>query len=165
MQVGVLVSRISSALARSASLSDCACQERPRAADSVFVHTRLTPTSASAGGGVRIVPSRTIAILAVEVSLTLGVDRGALVVPSASVQPGQKGTIAWVVRGDGTVEARPVLVSRSTDRWAVVSSGLKAGESVVTDGQIRLSPGARVEASVDEAYRGGLAAASDGARP
>jgi multidrug efflux system membrane fusion protein len=99
----------------------------------------------------------------VEVSLTLGVERGALVVPSASVQPGQKGAIAWVVRPDGTVEARPVTVARSTDRWAVLSAGVKPGESVVTDGQIRLSPGARVEASPDEGYKAGPGA--PGGRP
>lgn len=101
----------------------------------------------------------------VDVSLTLGVERGALVVPSASVQPGQKGPVVWVVRADRTVEARPVTVARSTDRWAVLKEGVKPGDSVVTDGQIRLSPGTRVEASTDDGYRDGLAKPGPGGHP
>ena len=87
----------------------------------------------------------------VDVSLTLGVDRDALVVPAAAVSPGQKGSIVWVVKADGTVEARPVTVARSDDHVAILSAGVKVGETVVTDGQIRLSPGARVEPTVDQA--------------
>jgi multidrug efflux system membrane fusion protein len=50
-----------------------------------------------------------------------------------------------VVKPDQTVESRPVTVARSVDNEAVVAAGLAPGERVVTDGQLRLSPGARVD--------------------
>lgn len=94
----------------------------------------------------------------VDVTLVLGIEKGAMVVPAPAVLPGQKGTYVYLVKGDGTVEARPVAVARSTDRVAVLRSGLAAGDKVVTDGQLRLAPGARVEvkseASVEPGARG-----------
>jgi hypothetical protein len=60
------------------------------------------------------------------------------------VQPGQNEQFVFVVKGDQTVEYRPVTVSRTMDGQAVISKGLIAGETVVTDGHLRLAPGARV---------------------
>lgn len=80
----------------------------------------------------------------VDVVLTLGEEQGALTVPSQAVQTGQQGQFAFVVRDDGTVESRPVTVSRVHGGDSVVAQGLTAGEVVVTDGQLRLVPGARV---------------------
>jgi len=51
----------------------------------------------------------------------------------------------FVVKADSTVESRPVKVGRRLAREVVVEQGLKGGERVVTDGQLRLVPGARVE--------------------
>jgi multidrug efflux system membrane fusion protein len=70
----------------------------------------------------------------------------AVVVPSQAVQTGQQGQYVFVVKGDQTVESRPVRVARTVNGDAVVASGLTPGETVVTDGQLRLAPGAKVTA-------------------
>jgi multidrug efflux system membrane fusion protein len=81
----------------------------------------------------------------VNVALTLTRQAGALVVPSQAVQSGQKGQYVFVVKADQTVEARPVVPGLADGRDVVITSGLTAGERVVTDGQLRLVPGARVD--------------------
>jgi membrane fusion protein, multidrug efflux system len=81
----------------------------------------------------------------VNVVLNLATDPEAIVVPSQAVQAGQSGPFVFVVTSDLTVESRPVTVARVTGPLAVVAKGLAAGEKVVTDGQLRLSPGAKVE--------------------
>jgi multidrug efflux system membrane fusion protein len=67
------------------------------------------------------------------------------VVPAHAVQTGQQGQYVFVVNPDLTVESRPVIVGSQFDQEALVDSGLQAGEMVVTEGQLRLAPGARVE--------------------
>ncbi len=81
----------------------------------------------------------------VNVALTLTVEPAAVVVPTPALQTGQQGTFVFVVKADHTVESRPVVAGRTAGEETVVEQGLKAGEIVVTDGQLRLSPGARVE--------------------
>jgi multidrug efflux system membrane fusion protein len=81
----------------------------------------------------------------VNVALVLTRQPGAIVVPSQAVQSGQKGQYVFVVRDDQTVEARPVVPGIADGRDVVIASGIKAGERVVTDGQLRLVPGARVD--------------------
>jgi len=78
------------------------------------------------------------------VKLVLYVAPDAIVVPSLAVSTGQQGAFVYIVNPDSTVSTRPVQVDRTVDDLTVVSSGLKPGESVVTDGQLRLSPGAKV---------------------
>jgi multidrug efflux system membrane fusion protein len=80
----------------------------------------------------------------VNVVVTLTTDPTAIVVPATAVQNGQQGTYAFVVKPDQTVELRPVAVARSNGTESVIASGLKPNETVVTDGQLRLVPGARV---------------------
>jgi multidrug efflux system membrane fusion protein len=80
----------------------------------------------------------------VDVAMTL-TSESAVVVPAVAVQPGQQGTFVFVVKPDLTVESRPVKVGRRLPREVVVDEGLKAGERIVTDGQLRLTPGARIE--------------------
>ncbi len=72
-------------------------------------------------------------------------DRGAVVVPSTAVQTSQNGSNIFVVKPDRTVEFRAVQISRTDGERTLIASGLRAGETVVTDGQLRLLPGARVE--------------------
>ena len=67
----------------------------------------------------------------------------AIVVPSLAVANSQQGTYLYVMKPDTTVEARPVVVERTWRDLSVISSGVEVGEVVVTDGQMRLSPGAR----------------------
>ena len=80
----------------------------------------------------------------VQVAVTLSTQPHAVVVPSPAVQTGQKGQFIYVVKADQTVEMRPVTIGIARDGETVVESGLKAGETVVTDGQLRLVPGAKV---------------------
>lgn len=80
----------------------------------------------------------------VDVRLVLYVERGATVVPTLAIMNGQEGSFVYVVNADSTVATRPVEISRTVDEVAVLSQGLTAGEMVVTDGQIRLSPGSKV---------------------
>lgn len=81
----------------------------------------------------------------VDVVLTLSRDPNALVIPSEAVQTGQQGSYVFVIKADSTVEARPVTVGRTQGPIAVIAKGLAADERVVTDGQLRLAPGVKVE--------------------
>ncbi len=81
----------------------------------------------------------------VDADLTLAVQKDAVVVPQAAVVTGQEGTFVYVIKADGTVEKRPVKVARTVDGISVVQGELVAGQQVVTDGQVRLMPGAKVE--------------------
>lgn len=80
----------------------------------------------------------------VNVSLTVRVDEDAVVAPVDAVQTGQAGTYVYLVKADQTVEIRNVAVRRNWGGWALVASGLAPGDRVVTDGQLRLSAGARI---------------------
>jgi multidrug efflux system membrane fusion protein len=80
----------------------------------------------------------------INVVMTLRTLDHATVVPSEAIQSGQKGQFAFVVKPDQTVETRLVSVGQTIDNQIVVQSGISPGETVVTDGQLRLFPGARV---------------------
>jgi multidrug efflux system membrane fusion protein len=80
----------------------------------------------------------------VNVVLTLGMQPKAVVAPSEAIQTSQSGPYAFVVKQDGSAEMRPVMVARSTNGEAVIEKGLSPGETVVTDGQLSLTPGTRV---------------------
>jgi membrane fusion protein, multidrug efflux system len=81
----------------------------------------------------------------VNVVLTLTTRPRATVVPAQAIQVGQEGQFVYVIKPDLTVEPRPVVISATLDGEAVVEKGLTPGERVVTDGQLRLMPGAKVE--------------------
>jgi len=80
----------------------------------------------------------------VNVTLTLSELTDAVVVPSQALQVGQNGQFVYVVKADQKVEMRPVKTGISFDGGVVVETGLKAGETVVTDGQLRLAPNTKV---------------------
>jgi multidrug efflux system membrane fusion protein len=84
----------------------------------------------------------------VNVSLTLDTQARAIVVPSEAVQPGQQGQMVWVAKEGGAVEPRTVSVGATTvnGNKVIIEKGVAAGETVVTDGQLRLFPGARIQA-------------------
>jgi membrane fusion protein, multidrug efflux system len=77
--------------------------------------------------------------------LTLTTEQNAVVVPSEAIQAGQSGDYVFVVLPDSTVESRPVVTRQSVQGETVVEKGIKPEETVVTDGQMRLIPGDRVE--------------------
>jgi len=82
----------------------------------------------------------------VNVRLLLTIRKDATVVPAQAVQTGQAGAYLYVVKKDQTVEQRPVTVAFSVGNDSVIASGLAVGETVVTDGQLRLTPGAAIKA-------------------
>jgi len=81
----------------------------------------------------------------VNVVLTLSTEPNAIVVPSQAVQTGQDGKYVFVVKPDRTVETRPVVVGTTYNNETLIQKGLNPGETVVTDGQLRLRPGTTVE--------------------
>jgi len=88
------------------------------------------------------------------VRLQLYVQDSAVVVPSQAVMNGQQGTYLFVVNQDGTARSQPVTVDRTAGAYTVIAEGVRAGEEVVTDGQLRLVTGATVEVKgVAEAAR------------
>ena len=82
----------------------------------------------------------------VNVTLTLDTQRNATVVPAEAIQAGQQGPMIYVVKRDQTVEPRMVSAGESWGGKVVVEKGVAPGETVVTDGQLRLFPGARIKA-------------------
>jgi len=80
----------------------------------------------------------------VRVTLRLTTQLGAVVVPNQAVQTGQNGSFVYVVKPDRTVESRPVVTGARLDQDIVMEQGLQSGETVVTEGQLRLGPGSRV---------------------
>lgn len=81
----------------------------------------------------------------VNVTLTLTTRPNAIVVPTEAIETGQQGQYVFVIKADQTAEQRPIVAGMSVGEETVIESGLKAGETVVTDGQLRLLPGATVE--------------------
>lgn len=81
----------------------------------------------------------------VNVVLTLTTIPNAVVVPTQAIQTGQQGQFVFVVRPDRTVESRPVTVGFAMGNESVIGKGVSPNETIVTDGQLRLIPGARVE--------------------
>jgi len=77
--------------------------------------------------------------------LTLTLQPDAIVVPSQSIQTGQKGQYVFIIKNDLTVEDRPIIVGRTLNSETIIEKGLQPGEKVVTDGQLRLVPGAKIQ--------------------
>jgi len=77
--------------------------------------------------------------------LVLNVERNVLTVPSQAVMTGQSGTYVYLVNPDRSVRTQDVTVGRSAGDYVVIEKGLTGGQLVVTDGQLRLVPGAKVE--------------------
>jgi membrane fusion protein, multidrug efflux system len=90
----------------------------------------------------------------VNVVLTLDTQQGATVVPTEAVQNGQKGMFVYAVKADQSVEPRPVEVGRIQGSKTVIQSGVTPGETVVTDGHLRLFPGAKIKPVDPETFQG-----------
>lgn len=85
----------------------------------------------------------------VDVALTLEVEAQVVVVPFAAVQTGQQGPYVYVVNSGGEAELRTVEVGEISGTEVILRSGVAAGEVVVTDGQLRLVPGTKVDLSTE----------------
>src|SRR5437868_8583371 len=81
----------------------------------------------------------------VNVVMTLGTAMQAIVVPSQAVQVGQDKSFVSVVKADGTAEMRTVKTGTTMESMTVIEEGLRPGRQVVTDGQLRIVPGAKVQ--------------------
>jgi multidrug efflux system membrane fusion protein len=81
----------------------------------------------------------------VNVALTVSSRNGAIVIPAQAVQSGQRGQYVYVVKEGNAVEMRPVTVGQQVEQQAIIDRGVQAGETVVTDGQIRLTPKSKVD--------------------
>lgn len=85
----------------------------------------------------------------VRVELELNIQKNAIVIPTSATLKGQSGDYVFVVKKDNTVETRNIKIDRKIDDIVVVSKGLNAGDTVVTSGQLKLVPGAKVEIKKD----------------
>jgi multidrug efflux system membrane fusion protein len=85
----------------------------------------------------------------------------ATVVPDEAIQSSQTGDFVFVIKSDSTAQKRPVVVGLSRGGKTVVENGVQAGETVVTDGQLRLKDGSAVTA---QTQGGGQSAQVEGAR-
>jgi multidrug efflux system membrane fusion protein len=85
------------------------------------------------------------------VSMRLTTRPNSTVVPTQAVETGQEGQYVYVVKKDMTAEVRPVTVGATVGQETIIVKGVQPGETVVTDGQLRLLPGAKVEFKKQEA--------------
>jgi membrane fusion protein, multidrug efflux system len=122
-------------------------EDRPIDGKLTFVNNTVDPTTGTillkadfANPDNRLWPGQFLNVL-----LILTTEPNAVLVPSQALQTGQQGPFLFVVKPDHTVEARPVVAGQVLDNLTVIQKGLAPGEMVVTDGQIRLAPGVRVE--------------------
>jgi multidrug efflux system membrane fusion protein len=81
----------------------------------------------------------------VNARMLLTTRHNGLTIPTPAVQQGPNGSYVWVVAPDGSAQIRQVTVGQISDGQALIDAGLKADETVVTAGQYRLQPGARVQ--------------------
>ncbi len=121
--------------------------DRPEVGTLVFVDNAVDATTGTISLHARFDNRRSVFWpgMYVNVLITLAEQSNATVIPSQAITAGQQGSFVYVVSAEGTVAPRTVVSSRSVEGRAVIEQGLKPGETVVTDGQVRLVPGARVQ--------------------
>jgi len=90
----------------------------------------------------------------VNVVVTLTTDRTAVVMPLAALQAGPQGSYVFVIKPDQTADLRPVTVARQTASEVLIKEGVSPGDTVVTDGQLRLVPGSRVSIKTESGRAG-----------
>jgi multidrug efflux system membrane fusion protein len=119
----------------------------PAGGEVVFVNNAVDPATGTiqvkarfANEDERLVPGQFV-----NVALTLREIPDAVVVPAPAIQVGQKGPFVFVIGDDRAAQMRPVRLGPLVDGLQVVQEGVSPGERVVTDGHVRLFPGARVE--------------------
>ena len=121
--------------------------DRPEVGTLVFVDNAVDATTGTISLHARFDNRRSVFWpgMYVNVLITLAEQSNATVIPSQAITAGQQGSFVYVVSAEGTVAPRTVVSSRSVEGRAVIEQGLKPGETVVTDGQVRLVPGASVQ--------------------
>jgi multidrug efflux system membrane fusion protein len=122
-------------------------EDRPVPGELTFVNNTVDPSTGTiqlkatfGNPDNRLWPGQFLNVL-----LTLTTEPNAVVVPSQAIQTGQQGPYVFVVKPDLTVEIRSIAPGLALDGETIVQKGLTRGEQVVTEGQIRLVPGAKVD--------------------
>lgn len=112
----------------------------------IFIDNQVDKTTGTLMGKVEVANEDEVLWPGQAVDVELLVERrpGFVAVPASAVLPSQQGMLAWVIGADGRVAPRTVALARVIGTTAYVSDGLAAGDRVVTDGQLRLAPGAAV---------------------
>jgi multidrug efflux system membrane fusion protein len=90
----------------------------------------------------------------VGVDIELYVQKGAILVPTTAVQTGQDGQFVFVVNKDNKAEVHPVTAGIVVGGLTAIEKGIEVGSTVVTDGQLKLTPGSRIEVAKPAAGRG-----------
>ncbi len=123
--------------------------------DNRTIHLRATFANADR----RLWPGQYVKVL-----LTIAQESNSLLVPSQAIQTGQTGRFVYVAKSDQTVEARAIVLKREVGNESVVE-GVTPGEVVVTDGQLRLVPGARIQAKSGASPQGQSRAVESPSQP
>ncbi|MEZ5401344.1 MAG: efflux RND transporter periplasmic adaptor subunit [Bryobacteraceae bacterium] len=135
---------------------------RPETGTLTFVDSTVDTTTGTirlkatfANPGRRLWPGQFV-----RVSLRLGFRNGALMVPNQAVQTGQDGSYVYRLNAENRAEMAPVVTGGRVGEDMIVERGLDAGDTVVTEGQLRLAPGmpVRVRKPGDGAAKGGAGA-------
>ena len=135
---------------------------RPMTGSLTFINNQVDSTTGTitlkatfANADDRLWPGEYVAV-----KLVLDVQADVLTIPAQAVMTGQAGSFVYVLNGDRSARIQAVAVGRAVDEEVVIDSGLVAQQVVVTDGQMRLVPGAKVDIKGDSS-----AAAPGGAPP
>jgi multidrug efflux system membrane fusion protein len=122
-------------------------ESRPVCGELTFINNAVDPATgtiqlkaAFANPDSRLWPGQFV-----NVALTLTTVPNAVVVPTQAIQTGQQGPYVFIVQADRTVESKSVVPGRTLDDETIVEKGVAPGDQIVTEGQIRLVPGAKVE--------------------
>ena len=136
----------------------------PETGDLTFVDNSVDPTTGTiklkgtfANGERKLWPGQFV-----RVTLRLATQSNALLVPNQAVQAGQDGSFVYVVKQDRTVEARPVTSGSRINEDIVIDRGLQAGETIVTEGHLRLAPGMRIQVRGGAGEKGSRKAKKEG---
>ena len=100
----------------------------------------------------------------VSTQLSLFVEQQALVVPTQAVVTGQSGSYVYIVTDSNTAQQRPVTIERTAGSMTIIASGLRGGEQIVTEGQSRLTPNAKVAIMTPQGVQGGRRGGGGGGR-
>lgn len=100
----------------------------------------------------------------VNVKLTLSSRPNSILVPTQALQTGQQGQYVFVAKPDSTVDMRSIVIGDAIDTQTVVVKGIDRGETVVTDGQLRLLPGSKITVEANDAGSGGRGSGKPGKR-
>jgi len=121
-------------------------EERPENGELTFVDNAIDKTTGTitikgtfANKEKRLVPGQFVSVV-----LTLTTEPNAILIPSQGVEQGQTGQYVYVIGSDSIAQMRPVTIGAEFKDETVIEKGLKPGERIVTDGQMRLTPGAKV---------------------